>query len=267
MEYVINNSVNFNSSVGTLSCQDGTIDMITLNRVSNELLFLFIQNIGVPISRDKLLKELWEKKGLSASNNNLNNYVSILRKTLEKFGCSGVISTIPKYGFLFEADVLYMNPLMNPSVVNVTEYNKIPLLSPEKKRIESFFLKNPKINITVFILFLIATVGTTYIRENLRLSTLRNDVFHHQQCRFYLIDDKTRQLDRNWVINRIKFIINDQKISFAISANVYYSADIKRNVLDNYVLYDMLAHCAYKSKAPCENYTYSIGEGKYESNK
>lgn len=62
MEYVINNYVNFNSSDGTLFCQDDSIDMITLNRVSNELLLLFIQNVGVPISRDKLLNELWEKK-------------------------------------------------------------------------------------------------------------------------------------------------------------------------------------------------------------
>jgi DNA-binding winged helix-turn-helix (wHTH) protein len=265
MEYIINNYVSFNSSDGTLFCQDDSIDMITLNRVSNELLLLFIQNIGVPISRDKLLNELWEKKGLSASNNNLNNYVSMLRKALAQCGCPGVISTIPKHGFLFEADILYIVPSVTSPAI--TEDNK-PLSLPLGhgcKWIGIFFFSSEKIKITIFFLVLLTAGVTTYIHENLRLNSVRNEVFRYQQCRFYLIDDMTRRFDRDKVISRINTMVKNEKIHCAIKANIYFSADRKINTSGNYTSFDLLAHCVYKSKAPCENYIYSRVEGVYEN--
>lgn len=265
MEYIINNYVSFNSSDGTLFCQDDSIDMITLNRVSNELLLLFIQNVGVPISRDKLLNELWEKKGLSASNNNLNNYVSMLRKALAQCGCPGVISTIPKHGFLFEADIIYITPSVTSP--DVTEYNQSPSppVGHKGKGMGSGFFSSKKIKITTFFLVLLTAAATAYIHENLRLNSVRSEIFRYQQCRFYLIDDMTRRLDRGRVINRINAIIKDEKISCAIKTNVYFSVDQKKNTLDNYVFLELLAYCTYKSKAPCENYIYSRGEVVYEN--
>ncbi|MDW5512084.1 winged helix-turn-helix domain-containing protein [Serratia proteamaculans] len=265
MEYIINNYVSFNSSDGTLFCQDDSIDMITLNRVCNELLLLFIQNVGVPISRDKLLNELWEKKGLSASNNNLNNYVSMLRKALAQCGCPGVISTIPKHGFLFEADIIYIAPSVTSPAV--TEDNQSPSspLGHGDKGIGTDFFSSKKIKITIFFLVLLTAGVTTYIHENLRLNSVRSEIFRYQQCRFYLIDDMTRRLDRGKVINRINAIIKDEEINCAIKTNVYFSADKKRNTSGNYVFLELLGYCTYKSKAPCENYIYSRGEGVYEN--
>lgn len=62
MEYIINGNVRYNSSDGTLFCPDNNIDMITLTRVTSELLLLLIKNNGAPLSRDTILSELWEKE-------------------------------------------------------------------------------------------------------------------------------------------------------------------------------------------------------------
>lgn len=79
MKYIINGDLQYNSVDGTLYLSDHSIDMITLNRVTSELLLLLLNNNSVPLGRNTILNELWLKRGLNASSNNLNNYISILR--------------------------------------------------------------------------------------------------------------------------------------------------------------------------------------------
>lgn len=109
MEYLINHSVKFNPVDCTLFSPGFTVDMITITRLSSDLLVLFVENNQVPLSRETILNKLWENRGLSASSNNLNNYVSILRKVMKQCGSPGVITTIPKYGFLFNAEVVRLD--------------------------------------------------------------------------------------------------------------------------------------------------------------
>jgi len=150
---------------------------------------------------------------------------------------------------------------------DVTEYNQSPSppVGHKGKWMGSGFFLSKKIKITTFFLVLLTAAATAYIHENLRLNSVRSEIFRYQQCRFYLIDDMTRRLDRGRVINRINAIIKDEKINCAIKTNVYFSVDKKKNTLDNYVFLELLGYCTYKSKAPCENYIYSRGEGVYEN--
>lgn len=113
MNFNINEVVIYDSESAILFPFDKSNDMVTLTRISNDLLFLFVKNNNVSLRRDYILNELWEKRGLSASSNNLNNYVSMLRKALEKFGLVGLITTIPKFGFIFEADIVIVNDNYN----------------------------------------------------------------------------------------------------------------------------------------------------------
>ncbi|WP_199063916.1 winged helix-turn-helix domain-containing protein [Serratia sp. ASV30] len=106
MKYTINKMVVYNSSDGTLLSIDDAIGMITLTRVTSELLLLLIKKNNIPINRDTILSELWDKKGLSSSSNNLNNYVSMLRKALAQCGCLDYNTTLPKYGLIFNAEFL-----------------------------------------------------------------------------------------------------------------------------------------------------------------
>lgn len=80
MIFHINNNVLFNEDECTLAHIDNTTTKIVLLKPSTRLLSLFVRNNNVLLLRDKLLNDVWVEHGLKASNNNLNNYVSGLRK-------------------------------------------------------------------------------------------------------------------------------------------------------------------------------------------
>ncbi len=48
---------------------------------------------GRELTREYLLETVWDKHGLHASGNNLNQYVSILRRNLSLLGCHELILT------------------------------------------------------------------------------------------------------------------------------------------------------------------------------
>lgn len=58
------------------------------------------------IERDHLLKEVWESHGYPSSNGSLNEYISILRKTLTSLtDIEETIVTVSKTGFLYSPDI------------------------------------------------------------------------------------------------------------------------------------------------------------------
>lgn len=66
-------------------------------------------------TRDELLTNVWEEHGLVGSNNNLNTYISEIRKKLELIGIDPhLIVTVPKKGFRLDAPVsLYKKEITN----------------------------------------------------------------------------------------------------------------------------------------------------------
>lgn len=67
-------------------------------RLFNEIILLNLKK-GIA-TRDELLTKVWEEYGLVGSNNNLNTYVSEIRKKLEQIGIDPKsIVTVPKKGF------------------------------------------------------------------------------------------------------------------------------------------------------------------------
>lgn len=106
MIFHINNNVLYDEEENTLSHIDNAATKIVLLRPSARLLSLFIRNNNVLLMRERLLNDVWVEHGLKASNNNLNNYVSGLRKSLAQFGEETLIVTYPRQGFKFTADII-----------------------------------------------------------------------------------------------------------------------------------------------------------------
>ncbi|CNL00299.1 Transcriptional regulatory protein%2C C terminal [Yersinia mollaretii] len=274
MEYIINGNVKYNSSDGTLFCPDNNIDMITLTRVTSELLLLLIKNNGAPLSRDTILSELWEKRGLTASSNNLNNYVSMLRKALAQCGYPNLIVTIPKHGFLFEADITEMDennrlPRTDPKSVELTQHHEMELplasaISGHHKKSLSGLLKGRVVVVTLFITVLILLISPS-IYNYFRLQSLRTLLFNIDQCRIYLMDDTTRRMDSSNTISTIKMIIDTGKLKCDSPTNVYYFADKKKDSSGHVIMTDMLSYCPYDIHVPCENYYLSKHENKDEN--
>ncbi|PWC20488.1 CadC family transcriptional regulator [Brenneria roseae subsp. roseae] len=101
MIYLINHLILFNEKDGTLAWRDRENEAISLGFPVSRLFLLLMENAGVTLSREVLLKEALEKNALSPSINNLNNYLSLLRKALREFELAEAIVTIPKLGVVF----------------------------------------------------------------------------------------------------------------------------------------------------------------------
>lgn len=111
MKYIINNSVVFDVISRTLSIQDDAERSIDLPAPSARLLNEFIRVKGQFVTRDHLLKHVWEDYGFVVSSANLNNHISVLRRSFISLDQTGaLITTIPKLGFQFDADVQAVLP-------------------------------------------------------------------------------------------------------------------------------------------------------------
>ncbi|MFN3070487.1 transcriptional regulator [Serratia sp. J2] len=103
MHYEIDERVGFDSVSGLLWLISTPDNRVTLPRFASQLLEILIMKNDQSLSREHLLDIIWHNNGLSASSNNLNNYISIIRRSLSSIGLDNIIITIPKYGFSFHA--------------------------------------------------------------------------------------------------------------------------------------------------------------------
>ncbi|AKJ43425.1 winged helix-turn-helix domain-containing protein [Pragia fontium] len=271
MECIINGIVKYNSDDGTLLSPDNIIDMIKLTRVVNELLLLFINNNHILLSRDTLLSELWEKRGLNSSSNNLSNYVSVLRKTLNKCGCPNLIVTVPKLGFVFEADITILAKIEEERPQSpVTKEEVVELPATEAvmgNKTRSFSWLKERMTLIVGVITLALFLWLPGVYEQWSLKSSRTEVLTIDQCKFYLTDDVTRGLDKDSATATIKTIVNNERLNCRRKANVYYFADRRMDATGQLVMKDLLTYCAYDGKAPCSNYYMSRYKNGNENKK
>ncbi len=72
-----------------------------ITKTANRILTLLIESHGHVVEREHLLEQVWESHGLVSSNGSLNQYISILRKTLTSLtDIEDIIVSIPKVGFI-----------------------------------------------------------------------------------------------------------------------------------------------------------------------
>ncbi|WP_244941700.1 winged helix-turn-helix domain-containing protein [Serratia inhibens] len=234
--------------------------MITLTRVTNELFLLFINNNHISLRRDDILNELWEKRGLSASSNNLNNYVSMLRKALEQCGLVGLITTIPKHGFIFDADIILVvtqskdikgnqQVVENALSVPIPAYNKTIVEPPSRSYSSSL-----KVKVIALLVTAILMIVSPSVYNYIRLKFIRTEVFSMENCNLYLLDDKIYGAVGQEDINNIKAIAIKAKLNCKVKANVYYFSEEMLDVIGRKFVSKSLSYCPYKNKVPCENY-------------
>ncbi|HEY1847482.1 MAG TPA: helix-turn-helix domain-containing protein [Buttiauxella sp.] len=111
MRYRINQSIIYTPDDGTVKLiTDGENEVssgeISLAPTANRLLTMLISHHGSILQRDELLDNVWDAHGLRASNNSLNQYISVLRRNFADLGLEEtVIVTIPTVGFMFSKDI------------------------------------------------------------------------------------------------------------------------------------------------------------------
>jgi len=106
MFFILDKEIYFRPADGAIWGAGAENEKRFLTLASSRLLVFFIEHRGEIVTRDAIFQEVWEQYGLHSSNNTLNQYISLLRRTMTDFGLGPqVIKTIPKTGFIFSRDL------------------------------------------------------------------------------------------------------------------------------------------------------------------
>ncbi|HAT4913357.1 TPA: transcriptional regulator [Serratia marcescens] len=237
MNYIINKSILYNEEDNTLSLLDGSGNCILLPKPCARLLSLFIANNNRLLQREVLLNETLADYGLSSTNNNLNNYISVLRKALAQLGGEEMIITYPRQGLKFSA----------------TSISKAITTETDSKRIADNVKLNAKIRLVRFnfsqaiiitsslFLFLIVALYSHNTRTS--IYSLGNS----SNCKIYSMRPRNGNLDK------IRASLIKKKLSCQEKADVYYYEVIRNEGNDQHAQW--ITYCTRKQdKSPCVSY-------------
>lgn len=122
MLFIIDKEIYFRPADGAIWGAGTENEKRFLTLAGSRLLLFFIEHRGEIVTRDAIFQAVWERYGLHSTNNTLNQYISLLRRTMTDFGLGAqVIKTIPKTGFIFSRDI---------SVIAVTENRDAAVPAP-----------------------------------------------------------------------------------------------------------------------------------------
>ena len=127
MFFICNNSLLFDPEAHAISIVGQPESVLTLSAPAVRLLQEFIRHKGRDLSREELITRVWEEFGFTPSGNNLNKAVSELRKSFHALGDShDYIVTVPRFGFRFDADVIF-KPVesVTPEVSQPSGYKRL----------------------------------------------------------------------------------------------------------------------------------------------
>ncbi|CAI0817711.1 phosphate regulon transcriptional regulatory protein PhoB [Serratia entomophila] len=243
MIFHINNNVLYNEDECALAHIDNSTTKIVLLKPSARLLSLFIRNNNVLLLRDKLLNEVWVEHGLKASNNNLNNYISGLRKSLAQFGEEEIIITYPRQGFKFSAEIIHK--IDDSSQVDTKEN-----FTPEEvsHRADINLERNVNGNqrslrrmIVTFVVGLMLFSAMMFYQNSTRVSMY--PLGNYERCQIYSMNYGGGDL------SKIKQIIQHAGFSCRIKADAYYYDNIRDDA--NQKDKELLTFCPREVNSPC----------------
>ncbi|HBE9081971.1 winged helix-turn-helix domain-containing protein [Serratia fonticola] len=294
MIYVINDKIYFNHAENMVWGDEG--NRIIIPRFSSEILALFLANNDKALSRDFMLTEVWEARALNGSNNNLNNYVSILRRKLSLLGGDNLIITIPKYGFSFTAgsiEKIASEILPSDDAVNLYEVESNEDVTPEHEDVhlpndEASDLEKAKkptvvaghsasvrhsffhpifVKITLIkmlIVSIIAIIVSLILFHVFCIGsyfTSRDLVVTKIKdiglCQAFVINESAQATRREDLIAGAERIIMENNINCSQYAKIYYSKTRKRDIAGGRVRQDTLSYCPDAPHYYCENFYYS----------
>lgn len=107
MVFTIFNTVAFRSEDGAIWNIAQPDRRLSLTTIPGRLFTYLLENTDRMVAREELLNSIWDKYGLEPSNNSVNQYISLIRKSLDELGCDeDIIKTIPRMGFYIAGEMV-----------------------------------------------------------------------------------------------------------------------------------------------------------------
>lgn len=223
---------------------DNASNKIALLKPTSRLLSLFIKNNNKLLLRERLLNDVWVEHGLKASNNNLNNYVSGLRKSLAQFGAEEIIVTYPRQGFKFIAESIHETNENKGGIYNEEQQREVEIVStPPPENPSSDIRRALQRLIMIAAACLVPFAIIVLYQNSTRISVY--PLGNYQSCQVYSMTLGGGSLEN------IKQVIQQAGFNCRTRADVYYYANI-RNERTNQDE-QQITYCPRASNSPCIN--------------
>ncbi|MFV8984682.1 winged helix-turn-helix domain-containing protein [Serratia fonticola] len=120
MVFTIFNMIAFRSEDGAMWNIAQPDRRLTFTTIPTRLFAYLLENADRMVGREELLNNIWNKYGLEPSNNSVNQYISLIRKSLIELGCDEeIIKTLPRVGFFIAGDIVSRSQETQQSVASV----------------------------------------------------------------------------------------------------------------------------------------------------
>ncbi|AGP46496.1 CadC family transcriptional regulator [Serratia plymuthica] len=249
MIFVINKNIKYNEYEGTLENIDDPGNTILLVKPACRLLSIFVRNNDMLIKRKQLLDEVWEDYGLKATDSNLNNYISGLRRSLAKFDEEELIITYPRQGFKFTAKKIVRqeaNAILSEPDIMIELEQKEDIRpdghKEEQKRTNLWLKKTTLQKMAVITVILLLPFFLSMAYKQIPVSNITN-LGHYKNCDIYSI--KYNGMQQKEIENMIS-----NRYSCEDKANVYYYFNIKEKSVSSHA--SLIAYCPLDIATSCE---------------
>lgn len=262
MRYNINARFIYDATDGTLTLPESTEPDSQLSITASTLLYFFLRNTGI-ISREEVLKKVWDDNGLTSSNSNLNQYLSMLRKTFRHYGIDNIIVTVSRGYLQLNPDVSIeaVDESPQPEAPEPTPVETItePLPVEEKQRLPHtahargmcWYIAGACLLTISLLLVAFSVVG---ISESHPIALTQ---ITHSQCELLASDDMLRSVNASAYGKNFDEV--RQRLNVACKPGerflFFYGDKLETNGLGRV----FLAHCAMHEDNPfsyCDNYFY-----------
>ncbi|HHA2301038.1 TPA: transcriptional regulator [Enterobacter asburiae] len=180
MKKIINDQVLYDSEKRVLSAKG---ERTVLSAPTARLLELFLENNYRQLNRELIIEEVWGRHGMIPSGHSLNKSVSMLRKAFSGLGMVDLIVTIPREGFIFQAQINNVSDeVLNCSMATLSAVNKSAKFACYRKLVLWFLF-------SIVILFFVGRLLAVMLRDN-------DSVVHvlkSGSCDIYTTDDNSKE--------------------------------------------------------------------------
>ncbi|WP_052282635.1 winged helix-turn-helix domain-containing protein [Kluyvera genomosp. 1] len=259
MRYNINARFIYDTTDGTIMLPQSDEPDSQLSITASALLNYFLHNTGI-ISRDEVLKKVWDDNGLTSSNSNLNQYLSMLRKTCRHYGIDNIIVTVSRGYLQLNPDVVIQAldespaaPLKPPAAETDLAVSALPVTPPPTPHARGmcWYIAGACLLTIAVLLVAFSLVGT---RESRPLNLTQ---ISHSQCELLASDEMLRSVSASG------YATNFDKVRQRLNVECkpgerflfFYGDRLETNGLGRV----FLAHCAMHEDNPfsyCDNYFY-----------
>lgn len=258
MRYNIHGRLIYDATDGTLTLPGNDEADSQLSITANALLWFFLRHTEV-VSRDEVLRKVWDDNGLTSSNSNLNQYLSMLRKTFRHYEVDNIIVTVSRGLLQLNPDLTIemLDASPEPQTTQEPEPNETAVPEEHKPvtshhaRGTCWYLAGGCLLTIALLLVVCSFLGSSESRP-ITLMQMR-----HSQCELLASDEMLRSVaspayGKNFdaVRQRLKLECKPgERFVF------FYGDRLETNGLGRV----FLAHCAMHEDNPfsyCDNYFY-----------